>query len=155
MINWRIVWAWSTVPFHFRWFLFYGSDQNPSKIALKFQIIFFASFALIDNVIIFYSILHKIFGTDREKFIMFYVFATGMVSTALMKLTLIIHSSVSCMDEIEATPSIINKIFNSYQDLKLCDILKMFSRQISLRSRVIKSAFFVVDWTLMYSVRYL
>jgi hypothetical protein len=85
---------------------------------------------------------------------MFYIFATGMVSTSLMKLAMIIHSSVSCMDEIEATPTIINKIFNSYQDPKLCDILKMFSRQISLRSRIIKSAFFVVDWTLMYSVRY-
>jgi hypothetical protein len=82
-----------------------------------------------------------------------YIGMSGFALIYTMALEIsIIRCAVACVDQMKVTRVLINKILNLYYKSDLADALNMFSRQISRRKMNIRNGFFVIDWTLLFSM---
>jgi hypothetical protein len=103
------------------------------------------------NVTTSYVLLHKAIAENGLYFSPIHIASILLASLSTIFLMIPIHFAVTCVDEIDKMPVIINKLLIIYQDSV---ILKNFSRQILHRPRVIKNRFFNIDCTWMFSVSF-
>jgi hypothetical protein len=120
-----------------------------------FQIIFLSGFCVIMNVTTSYVILHNAVAENEINFSANNIAYIVLACIASFFLTVPIHYAVSCGNEVDKMPAIINKLLIIYQDSVLSVTLQNFSRQILHRLRVIKTPFFNIDCSLMFSVSFI
>jgi hypothetical protein len=128
---------------------------DSANSVFTFQIIFLSAFCVTTNVTTCYILLHKAVAENEINFSADNIAYIVLACIASFFLTIPIHYAVSCGNEVDKMPAIINKLLIIYQDSKLSVTLQNFSRQILHRSRVIKTPFFNVDCTLMFSVSFM
>jgi hypothetical protein len=117
-----------------------------------FQVIFFSAYCMMTHVIVYYTTLH-LFIRKLNMLTIPFIGMSGFALTYTMVLEIsIIKCAVVCVDQTKITRVLINKILNLYYKSDLADALNMFSRQISRRKINIRNAFFVIDWTLLFSM---
>jgi hypothetical protein len=128
---------------------------DSANSVFTFQIIFLSAFCVTTNVTTSYILLHKAIAENGLSFSADNIAYIVIASFTSFFLTIPIHFAVTCGNEIDKMPAIINKLLIIYQDSDLSVTLQNFSRLILHRSRVIKTQFFNVDCTLMFSVSFM
>jgi hypothetical protein len=120
-----------------------------------FQVIAFSTYCL--NVLTIYSAIIKFvkLQDDPNSFHSTFWYSIVEVEYSFLVtavLSYIINCAVKCSEEACKTPILVNKLLNIVNEQKLIEVSKIFLQQISHRDRIIRTAFFSIDWTLIFSV---
>jgi hypothetical protein len=122
-----------------------------------FQMIAFSAYCLFMNVLTIYSAINKFvtLQNDPNSFHSTFWYSIVEVEYSFLVtavLIYIINCAVGCSGEACKTPILVNKLLNTVTEQDLIEASKIFLQQISHRDRIIRTAFFSIDWTLIFSV---